>query len=201
MAKTSGNNRYLRRSGGGGLPGRASMGGGGNQNALAQAQEMLAKAQAELAATSVEGTAGGGAVRVTMSGEQKIVAINLQPEVVDPGRCGDAPGPDHGRHRRCGGARRGTPAAIIRCYHRRPRLARPRPRLSIRPMAGTAATPEPIQRLVTAFHRLPGVGPKSAQRLAYHILAFQPGRGCRPRRSAPRCEAPDPLLLRLHEHH
>jgi len=60
------------------------MGGGGNQNALAQAQEMLAKAQADLAATSVEGTAGGGAVRVTMSGEQKIVAINLQPEVVDP---------------------------------------------------------------------------------------------------------------------
>jgi len=37
-------------------------------------------------------------------------------------------------------------------------------------MAGTAATPDPIQRLVTAFHRLPGVGPKSAQRLAYHIL-------------------------------
>jgi recombination protein RecR len=28
----------------------------------------------------------------------------------------------------------------------------------------------PIQRLVEAFHRLPGIGPKSAQRLAYHIL-------------------------------
>ncbi|HMO95420.1 MAG TPA: YbaB/EbfC family nucleoid-associated protein [Tepidiformaceae bacterium] len=83
MAKSSGNNRYLRRSGGG-LPGRSSMGGGGNQHALAQAQEMLAKAQAELAATTVEGSAGGGAVRVTMSGEQKIVAINLEPEVVDP---------------------------------------------------------------------------------------------------------------------
>ncbi|MEO8538475.1 MAG: recombination mediator RecR [bacterium] len=32
------------------------------------------------------------------------------------------------------------------------------------------STPEPIQRLVDAFHRLPGIGPKSAQRLAYHIL-------------------------------
>lgn len=31
-------------------------------------------------------------------------------------------------------------------------------------------TPEPITRLIEAFHRLPGVGPKSAQRLAYHIL-------------------------------
>lgn len=28
----------------------------------------------------------------------------------------------------------------------------------------------PIQRLVEAFHRLPGIGPKTAQRLAYHVL-------------------------------
>lgn len=81
MAKSSGNNRYLRRGGGGGLAGRSSMGGG---NPLAAAQEMLAKAQQELAATEIEGTAGGGAVRVTMSGEQKITAIALEPEVVDP---------------------------------------------------------------------------------------------------------------------
>ena len=58
--------------------------GGGNSNALAQAQEMLAKAQAELAATSIEVTAGGGAVRVSMSGEQKITGITLSPDVVDP---------------------------------------------------------------------------------------------------------------------
>ena len=34
----------------------------------------------------------------------------------------------------------------------------------------TPSTPEPIQRLIEAFHRLPGIGPKSAQRLAYHVL-------------------------------
>ncbi|MCC7363630.1 MAG: recombination protein RecR [Dehalococcoidia bacterium] len=33
-----------------------------------------------------------------------------------------------------------------------------------------AGTPEPITRLIDAFHKLPGIGPKSAQRLAYHIL-------------------------------
>jgi recombination protein RecR len=33
-----------------------------------------------------------------------------------------------------------------------------------------AGTPEPIVRLVEAFHRLPGIGPKSAQRLAFHML-------------------------------
>lgn len=37
-------------------------------------------------------------------------------------------------------------------------------------MAAPAGTPEPIGRLIEAFHRLPGIGPKSAQRLAYHIL-------------------------------
>ena len=86
MAKSSGNNRYLRRGGGskggGGLPGLGGMGGG---NALQQAQEMLAKAQEELKAAVVEGTAGGGAVKITMNGEQKIQAIKIEPDVVDPG--------------------------------------------------------------------------------------------------------------------
>ncbi len=86
MAKVSGNNRYMRRGGGGGLPGMGAGGGagGGGGNPLAAAQEMFAKAQEELAGASVEGSSGGGAVRVRMSGEQKILAITLDPEVVDP---------------------------------------------------------------------------------------------------------------------
>ncbi|MFN0095646.1 MAG: YbaB/EbfC family nucleoid-associated protein [Dehalococcoidia bacterium] len=64
--------------GGGGLAG----GGGGNP--LAAAQEMFAKAQEELAASTIEGSAGGGAVKVTMSGEQKILGIAITPDVVDP---------------------------------------------------------------------------------------------------------------------
>ncbi len=83
MAKGSGKNRYMRRSGG--SPAAAAGAGGlGGGNALAQAQQMLAKAQEELAATTIEGTAGGGAVRVNMSGEQKITGIAIEPEVVDP---------------------------------------------------------------------------------------------------------------------
>lgn len=35
---------------------------------------------------------------------------------------------------------------------------------------GPAGTPEPISRLIESFHKLPGIGPKSAQRLAYHVL-------------------------------
>src|SRR5581483_10326950 len=32
------------------------------------------------------------------------------------------------------------------------------------------ALPDPLVRLIEALQRLPGVGPKSAQRLAFHIL-------------------------------
>lgn len=34
----------------------------------------------------------------------------------------------------------------------------------------SAGAPEPIARLVQEFSRLPGIGPRSAQRLAYHVL-------------------------------
>jgi DNA-binding YbaB/EbfC family protein len=82
MAKSSGRNRFMRRAqGGGGMP---RPGAGGGANPLAQAQEMLAKAQQELAESKIEGTAGGGAVTVTMSGDQKILGIAIEPEVVDP---------------------------------------------------------------------------------------------------------------------
>lgn len=37
-------------------------------------------------------------------------------------------------------------------------------------MSSSSGTPEPIARLIEQFHRLPGIGPKSAQRLAYHVL-------------------------------
>jgi DNA-binding YbaB/EbfC family protein len=85
MAKSRGGNRYLRRAGAGGAgAGGFGIGGGGGANPLAAAQEMLAKAQEELKAATVEGSAGGGAVRVTMTGEQKVAGIAIEPEVVDP---------------------------------------------------------------------------------------------------------------------
>lgn len=84
MAKSSGRNRYLRRGGAAraGLPGMGT--GASGANPLAQAQEMLARAQQELAETTIEGTAGGGAVKVFMNGEKEITGIELAPDVVDP---------------------------------------------------------------------------------------------------------------------
>lgn len=54
---------------------------------MKQAQKLQAKltrVQAELADKRVEGAAGGGMVVVTANGQQDIVGIKIDPEVVDP---------------------------------------------------------------------------------------------------------------------
>jgi recombination protein RecR len=38
----------------------------------------------------------------------------------------------------------------------------------------TPATAAPLARLIDEFHKLPGIGPKSAQRLAYYLLRMPP---------------------------
>jgi len=46
-------------------------------------QAKLAKAQEELGKATVEGSAGGGAVTVTMNGHFKVLAVKISPEAVD----------------------------------------------------------------------------------------------------------------------
>jgi len=48
-----------------------------------QLQAQLAKAQEELANLTLESSAGGGAVKVTVDGQQKIKSIKISPEVVN----------------------------------------------------------------------------------------------------------------------
>ncbi|KOX33336.1 nucleoid-associated protein [Streptomyces sp. NRRL F-6491] len=57
------------------------------QQLLQQAQKMqqdLARAQEELAATEVEGQAGGGLVRATVTGSGELRGLVIDPEAVDP---------------------------------------------------------------------------------------------------------------------
>lgn len=51
---------------------------------LQRMQNQMVKAQEELGAATVEGTAGGGAVRVTMNGHRELRDIQIAPEAVDP---------------------------------------------------------------------------------------------------------------------
>ena len=57
-----------------------------NRFFMQQAQKLqakLAKAQEELADITVEASSGGGAVTVTMNGQQKIQSVKISPEVVN----------------------------------------------------------------------------------------------------------------------
>jgi DNA-binding YbaB/EbfC family protein len=57
------------------------------QQLMKQAQKMqaqLAAAQEELAATQVEGSAGGGLVQATVSGSGELLNLVIDPRAVDP---------------------------------------------------------------------------------------------------------------------
>ena len=68
----------------GGFPG----GGMGNmQNILKQAQKMqkeMQEKQAQIATKEIETSAGGGAVKVKMTGDKALKSIKIKQEVVDP---------------------------------------------------------------------------------------------------------------------
>lgn len=55
-------------------------------NMMKQVQQMQAKMeamQAEIAEKEVEGTAGGGMVKVLINGKNEILSVTIDPEVVD----------------------------------------------------------------------------------------------------------------------
>jgi DNA-binding YbaB/EbfC family protein len=55
---------------------------GNMQQMMRQAQQMQEKMQQEIAALEVEGTAGGGMVKVTMDGSKNVKRLVIDPEVV-----------------------------------------------------------------------------------------------------------------------
>ena len=62
------------------------MGGGGNQMGMMQQikkmQEQMAAAQSELALETVTSSAGGGAIKITMTGDQHCTAVQIDREML-----------------------------------------------------------------------------------------------------------------------
>jgi len=55
-----------------------------NQNLMKQMQNKLLKIQEDLANEHVEATAGGGVVKAVVTGQQKLVSVEIDPAAVDP---------------------------------------------------------------------------------------------------------------------
>jgi nucleoid-associated protein EbfC len=51
---------------------------------MQQAQAMQNKVQAELAAMRIEATAGGGMVKIEMSGTKEVLSVHIEKDAVDP---------------------------------------------------------------------------------------------------------------------
>ena len=137
-------------------------------------QEQLASAQERLAETVVDGTVAGGAVTVQVNGVGELVGSRSRPaastaatpdDLSDLGDMivaayRDAKGP--GRRPR----RRGARSPGRRGCRRDP--------------AGPGQLgfwdrcTRVVQDLIDELGRLPGVGPKSAQRIAFHLLQADP---------------------------
>ncbi len=66
-------------------PGGPRMNAGNAQNALQALQQKMEETQASLATEMVEASAGGGAVTVTVNGQQQVQAIKISPEVIGAG--------------------------------------------------------------------------------------------------------------------
>ncbi len=71
-----------------GFRGMPGMGMGGNVgNLMAQAQKMqreIEAAQAELKLLKIDGTAGGGQVKLTLGGDHLIYGLEISKDVIDP---------------------------------------------------------------------------------------------------------------------
>ena len=65
---------FNRPTGGGGQPGMMQQ--------IQRLQQQMAEAQEQLALETVSASAGGGAVKVTMSGDQKCQSVEIAPELL-----------------------------------------------------------------------------------------------------------------------
>jgi DNA-binding YbaB/EbfC family protein len=62
--------------------GSGGMGGGGMMAQIKKMQEQMEQAQAELAVETVTATVGGGAIKVTMTGDQHCKGIEIDPDML-----------------------------------------------------------------------------------------------------------------------
>ena len=60
------------------------MGMGNLQRMAMQMQQDMARIQQELETLTVEGSAGGGVVKATVTGKQQLVGLTIDPSAVDP---------------------------------------------------------------------------------------------------------------------
>lgn len=65
--------------------GGRDLGGRGVMQQIQQLQEQMLKAQEALAEEQVTGSAGGGAVKIVATGDQRIISVSIDPGLIEDG--------------------------------------------------------------------------------------------------------------------
>lgn len=65
--------------------GGSGMGGKGIMRQIQQLQEQMLKAQEDLKSEQVTGSSGGGAVEVTLTGDQRVLSVRVDPQLLEDG--------------------------------------------------------------------------------------------------------------------
>ena len=65
--------------------GGSGLGGQGVMQQIQQLQEQMVKAQEQLAEEQVNGSAGGGAVTVVVTGDQRVLSVSVDPGLIEDG--------------------------------------------------------------------------------------------------------------------
>lgn len=144
--------------------------GGGLQQMMRQANQMqsrIKKLQEELSEREFEGTAGGGAVTVKVNGDNKVLTLQIKPEVVNADDL------------------EMLQDLIIVATNEAIKSAKDTSQQEMAKITGGMNFPglflinkgsrmirqvPSLEKLTHELSKLPGVGPKTAQRLAYHLL-------------------------------
>src|SRR3954469_2064234 len=140
------------------------------QQMMKQVQKMqqdMLEAQEALKHETVEASAGGGMVKVVVSGDLEVKSITIAPDAIDPDD------PELLQDMVLAAVNEGLRSAQEVAANKMGGLTGGLD-LGGLGLPGFLLFAPPIQRLVTELGKLPGVGARTAQRLAFHILRAQP---------------------------
>ena len=135
------------------------------QGLMRQAQRMqqeVARVQEEVGNTDFEASVGGGAVKVVVNGNKEFKSIEISPAAVDPDDV------------------EMLQDLILSAVNEAVRLANETMEKEMSKVTGGLGNllilrqnkMESLDRLISRLNRLPGIGIKTAQRLAYHIISL-----------------------------
>ncbi|CAJ93483.1 Recombinational DNA repair protein (RecF pathway) [Cupriavidus necator H16] len=135
-----------------------------------QMQENMKKMQEQLAQIEVEGQSGAGLVKVVMTCKNDVKRVTIDPSLLAEGEDKDLL-EDLVAAAFNDAVRKAEATSQEKMGSMTSGLPLP-PGFKLRVLNATvkASSPTSLQALVEALRVLPGVGPKSAQRMAYHLL-------------------------------